>query len=223
MANTDSFIDEVNDELRRDRLSMALRRWGWVAAALVVAIVGGAAFVEWRDARAEAVAQGFGDAVLAATRAPEAEARRAALAAVEPATDGQAAVLAFLRAAAAGAPDEAGGALDPAAGNAELAALAEVGDLPPRYAHLALLKVQLAGGTGDAAVDGAVLDRLAAPGAPFRTLAVELQALRALGAGDEATAITLLRALAQDAEASQALRTRAVQTIIALGAAPEPA
>jgi hypothetical protein len=85
------------------------------------------------------------------------------------------------------------------------------------------MKVILAGGTDDAAVDGVMLDELAAPGAPFRTLAVEQQALRALAAGDEATAVTLLRVLTEDAEASQALRERAGQVMVALGVELDPA
>ena len=223
MANTDSFIDEVNEEVRRDRLSRALKRWGWVGALAVLVIVGGAAANEWRQSRAEARAQAFGDAILAAISADAPAARREGLAAIEPATDAQGAILTLMRAAAAGAPDEEGGELDPAAGNDDLLALAETPDLPRRYRDLALLKVMLAGGTGEAGQDGSILETLAAPGAPYRTLAVEMQALRALDASDEATAITLLRTLTQDAEASQALRTRAIQLIVALGASPEPA
>ena len=38
MANqNDRFIDEVTDELRRDRLFRAMRRYGWIAIALIVA------------------------------------------------------------------------------------------------------------------------------------------------------------------------------------------
>ena len=43
MSETDSFIDEVNEEVRRDRLYAALRRYGWIAIVAVLAIVGGAA------------------------------------------------------------------------------------------------------------------------------------------------------------------------------------
>ena len=41
MSETDSFIDEVNEEVRRDRLYAALRRYGWIAIVAVLAIVGG--------------------------------------------------------------------------------------------------------------------------------------------------------------------------------------
>lgn len=223
MSNTDSFIDEVTEEVRRDRLYGYLRRWGWLALLAVLILVGAAAWTEWTRSRAEARAQEFGDAVLSALALPEQPARRAALAEIGPETTGQEAVLALLNAAAAGAPDAAGGEEDPQAGVDGLMALAEVAELPERYRHLALLKAMLAGGTGDAARDGTVLEELAAPGAPYRTLAVEQQALRALDAGDEGTAVTMLRLLSEDAEASQALRQRALQLMVALGVSPEPA
>ena len=36
MSDTDSFIDEVNEEVRRDRLYHLLRRYGWIAALAIV-------------------------------------------------------------------------------------------------------------------------------------------------------------------------------------------
>lgn len=223
MADTDSFIDEVTEEVRKDRLFGLLRRWGWVPALAVVALVGGTAWTQWQEAQATQAAQAFGDSVLAALEAEDQPARRAALAAIETDGTGQAAILTLLQAGAAAAPDEVGGQGDPQAGTAGLLALADMPDLPARYRHLAVMKVILSGGTGDAAQDGVLLDELAAPGAPFRPLAVEQQALRALAAGDEATAVTLLRLLTEDAEASQALRERAAQVMVALGVELDPA
>ena len=44
MANqNDSFIDEVTEDLRRDRLFGVFRRYGWIAIALIVLVVAGAA------------------------------------------------------------------------------------------------------------------------------------------------------------------------------------
>ena len=38
MANqNDRFIDEVTEDLRRDRLFLMLRRYGWIAVALILA------------------------------------------------------------------------------------------------------------------------------------------------------------------------------------------
>ena len=48
---SDSFISEVSEEVRRDRLFAALRRYGWLIGGAVLLIVGGAAVNEWRKAR----------------------------------------------------------------------------------------------------------------------------------------------------------------------------
>ena len=211
MSNPDSFIDEVTEELRRDRLSMLLRRWGWVAALAVLVLVGGAAFNEWRKAQDAARAEAFGDALLDAL---EGEGGAEAVAAV-PAASPEQEILRAL--AAAGVTAET----DRPAAAAALVALGE-GTADPVYRDLALTKAMLLGGTGDAARDGAILADLARAGRPFRTLAVEQQAIRAARAGDVATAASLLRLLTEDAEATDALRRRAEQTIVALGLEVEP-
>ena len=50
MSNPESFIDEVNEELKRDRLFALMRKYAWIAVLAVVLIVGGAAWNEWRKA-----------------------------------------------------------------------------------------------------------------------------------------------------------------------------
>ena len=82
MSNTDSFIDEVNEEVRRDKLYGYLRRYGWIAVLVILVIVGGAAFNEYRKSQAEAKAQALGDAMLAALSNDEPTDRAAALAEV---------------------------------------------------------------------------------------------------------------------------------------------
>lgn len=218
MSNSESFIEEVSEEVRRDRLYGLLRRWGWVGVLAIVVIVGGAAWNEWSKARDVAAAQAFGDAVLSAVRGDDMAARRAALDAVTPDDADQAAILGLLRATALLNGDDS----DPDAARAAFLDVADAPEVPAIYRHLALLKAILAGGTDDAARDGMILEELAAPGAPFRTLAVEQQALMAVDAGDTGTAVTLLRALLDDAETTQSLRQRAQQLIVALGAEIEP-
>jgi hypothetical protein len=217
MSNPDSFIDEVTEEVRREKVQRFLRRWAWLGVLIVVIVVGGAAYNEWTRARAEARAEAFGDAILAALTASDLAERRAGLAAIEPANDNQVAVLALLSATAIAADGDDEG------GRQALLALADVDGIGPTYRHLAILKAILAGGSGDPARDAALLDELAVPGAPYRTLAIEQQALAAVAAGDEATAVTLMRLLSEDAEATEALRRRAQQVIVALGASPDPA
>ncbi|UWQ16328.1 hypothetical protein [Jannaschia sp. M317] len=219
MSNPESFIDEVTEEVRRDRLYATLRRWGWVAALVVIVVVGGAAWSEWQKSTAETRAQAFGDSLLQALGADDMDARRAALQTVTPEVPEQAAILGLIRATALRNGD--GGSTD--AARDELLALAETEGLSPTYRHLALLKVMLDGGTGDAARDGAFLEELATPGAPYRPLAIEQQAITAVRAGDTATAVTLLRVLSEEAGVTESLRRRALQLMVALGASPDPA
>ena len=51
MSLNDSFIQEVSDEVRRDRLFGLFRRYGWVAACLILFLVGGAGINEWRKSQ----------------------------------------------------------------------------------------------------------------------------------------------------------------------------
>ena len=57
MSNPESFIEEVNEEVRRDRLYGLLRRYGWIAVLAILLIVGGAAYSEYRKAQARAQAE----------------------------------------------------------------------------------------------------------------------------------------------------------------------
>ena len=82
MSDTDSFIEEVSEEVRRDRLYGYMRKYGWIAVLAILALVGGAAYNEYSKAQARAKAQTAGDAILAALEADEPDARVAALEAV---------------------------------------------------------------------------------------------------------------------------------------------
>ena len=63
LSENDSFIDEVTEEVRRDRLFALFRKYGWIGVVAIVLIVGTAAWNEWSKARAEARSQAFGDAI----------------------------------------------------------------------------------------------------------------------------------------------------------------
>ena len=65
MSDTDSFIDEVNEEVRRDRFYFMLKRYGWIAVLAVILLVGGAAWNEYQKAQARA------EAAIAARQAPD--------------------------------------------------------------------------------------------------------------------------------------------------------
>ncbi len=209
MSNPDSFIDEVTEEVRRDRLYAVFRRYGWIAVVLVALTVGGAAWTEWSKAQARAQAQVFGDAVLGALDANDPGARRAALEKVA-ATGEQTAVLNLLIASDPSENRDATlAALDKAAADASL---------PQIYRDLATLRrVIVAGADMPAADRKAALDAIAPPGRAFRTLALEQMAYLMVEAGESEDAIAAFRALTEDQEAPDGLRERASQMIMALG------
>ncbi len=214
MSDTDSFIDEVTEEVRRDRLFLTLRRYGWIGALVVAAVVGGTAWSEWQKARHTAASQAFGDALLDALSNNDPTARTQALAQVATPVEGQAALLAFLKA------EEALAAGDGAGAQAALKALADDAATPDLYRQLAQLKWVILMGPDLPPNDRDILlATLATPGAPFRPLAVEQQALALTAAGKTDEAVALLSQLVQEDGATQALRQRATQMIEALGGA----
>ena len=212
MSNNESFIDEVTEEVRRDKLFGLFRRYGWIGAVLVAGIVGGAAWTEWQKSQSEARAEGFGDAVLGALVSDTPEARIAALKGVS-GTDDQASVLQLLLASD---PDK-----DRAGTIAALQVVAANTSLPDSYRDLAVLRHMIVVGADLPVADRRIaLDSIAAPGRPYRILALEQLAYLLIEENKTTDAIDALRALTQDQEASQGLRSRAEQVILALGGAP---
>ena len=215
MSETDSFIDEVNEEVRRDRLYAALRRYGWIAIVAVLAIVGGAAVNEYRRASDLALAQQRGDAILQALESDTGESRSAALG--EIATEGSAvsALVGLFRAS------ELVMMQDPAAASDVLAALMVQESILGDYSDLALFKQLLLEGSGlDASARRSGFEQLSAAGNPLRLLAQEQLALLDLQENDETSAVKRLRDLLQDAEMTQNLRQRLGQLMVALGQDP---
>ena len=213
MSNPESFIDEVTEEVRRDRLFAFFRKYGWIAILLVVLIVGGAAYTEWQKASRASAAKAFGDSLLTALDQDTVEARQAALVAAEASTNGSADKLAIQKLLLAS--DTVG---DKASTLAALDAVAADASLPQTYRDLAVLRrVILAGSDMEVAARRAALDPLAIPGRAFRTLALEQMAYLSVEAAEAEAAITQLRALSTDQEAPAGLRQRAAQMITALG------
>ena len=209
MSDTDSFINEVTEEVRREKLYGYLRRYGWIGVAAVLALVGGAAFNEYRSAQARAVAEARGDALLAALEVDDATARAEAMAGVD--TDGPSAAVALLLRAAT--QEEAG---DYAAASETLTALAINGDVPEMYRDLAAFKAAMLP-TDDIAARKANLEALSAAGRPFSLLAQEQLAYLALGEGDTEGAIAILRRIEEDAAVTRGLRDRVQTLMVALG------
>jgi hypothetical protein len=215
LSNTDSFIDEVTEEVRRDRLFAAFRKYGWIGVVLVLGVVGGAAWSEWQKAHAANRAQAFGDAMLDAMDLGAPEDRRGAIEGI--AADGTQVALKALMLASDPVQDKA----------ASLAALdALIADTaqPQLYRDLAVLRrVSAAGGDMPLADRRAALEGISAPGRAFRPLAAEQLAYLLIEEGKPADAIAALTALMQDQDAPAGLRARAGQMITALGGTPPEA
>lgn len=209
MSNPESFIDEVSDEVRRDKLFAAFRKYGWIGVLVVLGVVGGTAWTEWQKSSRETAAQAFGDAIMAATEQTSPEARRTALDQIT-ATGDRAAVLELMKATD---PSE-----DRAASLAALVKVEQDAATPPVWRDLATLRrVILQGKEAPLADRRAALEPLAQPGRTFRPLAAEQLAYLLIEEGKTAEAIAALQKLMQDQEAPQGLRARARQIIVALG------
>lgn len=217
MSESESFIEEVSEEVRRDRLFALFRRYGWIAVLAIVLIVGGAAYNEWNKAQITVDRQARGDMLLDALDASAGADRLAALEGAVAASDGAEANLVRLHQAAAmvDAGDETGAV-------EILMNIASDPDAGVIYGDLARLKVALM--QHDADETAPLLDQLTTPGRPFRLLALEVRAQRKLDAGDADGAIGDLNAILEDPQTTPALRERAERlTVILGGEVPENA
>lgn len=217
MSNTDSFIDEVSEEVRNDKLYGAFRKYGWIGIAAVVLIVGGASYNEFQKAQTSSAAQATGDSLINALDANEASDRVDALQAATLEAPEAEVVRQFLLSS------EQVIAGDPAAAAAGLEAFqASAPEASQIYKDVAELKALLLAGDSVAREDRrARLEALAQPGAPLALIASEQIALLDVEAGNTDAAVERLQGLILDAEATAGLRQRASQLIVALGGEPE--
>ena len=204
MSNPDSFIDEVTEEVRRDRLYAAMRKYGWIAILAVVLIVGGASWNEWRKAAHDARAEAFGAGLTAAleqTGAARADAVKALSA-----TGGQIAIQDLFLA----------DGLDKTTSLAALDRLANDATQSQIYRDLATLRrVMLAGTEMPLADRRTALEGIA--GRSLGILAREQLAYLMIEDGKKDDAIAALIALVQDQAAPGGLVARARQAITSLG------
>lgn len=216
MSNSDGFIEEVTEEVRKDRFYYLLRRYGWIGGLVVLLIVGGAAWSEYSKAQARAAAEGLGDEILAALGQSDTAARQAGLEAIEPTNPGAQAVVAML---SAGEAQQAG---DTEAAVAELDSVSLNGEVPEIYRQIAAFKaLVLQGDAIDTDSRRQQLEALAAPGAPLALLAQEQLALLDIESGETDAAIMRLQSIIENASVSTDLQQRALQVIVALGGTPE--
>lgn len=211
MSQSDSFIDEVTEEVRRDRLFALMKRYGWIAILVVLLLVGGAAWNEWRKAQARSAAEALGDSMLNALQIEGQTARAEALGAIEVPNPSARALVDLLAAAELAESD-------PAAATTRLMNVADNTEVKPIYRQIATLKaVALPGSTLSPEDRRARLDGLALGNGLMRLLAEEQLAYLDAQEGDTDAAISRMTQILADAGTTAGLRRRASQVIVALG------
>lgn len=212
MAN---FIEEVDEEVRRERLEKLWKRWSPAAAGFIVVLLAGVAgFQFWQGHRAEkAAADGaaFNAALNQAQAGKPAEAAAAFASLAGTADEGYALLARFQQAANLVAAKDLPGAI------AAYDAIAGDNSVDARFRNLARY---LAAFHGLETLDAeAIKQRLAAIPAdgPWSANARELQAIAEMKAGNVDAARQLLTTLADDALAPTGLRGRATELLAALG------
>ncbi len=210
-------FDEVDEDVRRERMQAAAKRYGPFVGGAVVLIVGAvAAYTFWQQQQQNAAGEA-GAAFLAAARAQQAglaagEAGKgeafAELAASGP--GGYSALARFKLAEALAASGDAAAAIE--ALNA-----VETTEAPARYKDLArLLALGLRSYTESAENLLPLVEPMAAPGEPWRWIAEEQAAMLEWKLGRLDAARARLKALGADLSAPQGLRARAAAALTAL-------
>lgn len=212
MSDNDSFISEVSEEVRRDRMFALWKRFGPLVIGAVVAVVAAAGVKTYLDHQADVSARSAGGALLAAADGTPAQAAEALTALADQTDHEGAATLARLRAASAlaeaGDVGAAASAYDVVAGDAGADALLQ------DFASFRALMLRADGMAPDALADSL------APfisGGPFRLLALEAQGLAFHRAGDETSAAAALKEVAEDEATPPGLRQRVLAVMTALG------
>ena len=206
-------MQEVSEEVRKDRFYRILKKWGWVGIALIVALVGGASFNEWNKDSKINSARNLGDRVLAAIASKDV----IDLKEIEIKNVSQDIFVKNLMSAILFSDDK----LD-----ASKKALEEIGGIPGitktykdlNAFKLGLLLLKSDNLTGEERFG--VFEALVEPGSPFRSLAKEQQALILIEQGKIELAIKTLVEITDDSETTDTLRRRVTQLRISLGSDP---
>ena len=213
MSNNESFIQEVSEEVRRDRLYRILKKWGWIGIAVIVALVGGASFNEWNKDSKKNSARNLGDRVLSAVSNKD----PIELKEIETSNISQDIFIKNLLSAILLSDNK----LD-----ASKKALEEIRDLPSitkTYRELNAFKLGLLLLKEDKLTSDerfGVFEELVEPGSPFRLLAKEQQALILIEQGKLELAIKALTEISVDSETTASLKRRVTQLRISLGSDP---
>lgn len=209
-------FQEIDEDLRRDRLNELWKRYGnYVAAAAALIVLGTAGVVGWREYRdRQNLAQA--DRFLKAMEQAESGDADAAKAAFgQLARDGGAGYATLARLQQAALLAKAGDGPGAAKLYEEIAADGRAEQALRDVAVLLLAQHTI--DSADPAQLGQRLQPLVADKSPWRHTAMELQALLAKRAGDTARAKEIYTRLADDLSAPQGLRARATEMLAILG------
>lgn len=216
VSDTDSFLQEVSEELRRDRLYRNIRKYGWLAILLVVLVVGGATYREYLKSKAETAAQLFGTNIIDALGEKNIDDRISKLQKINAPGDNAKVVIAMLLSA------ELNGSESSTLEKSSLSTITEGSSIDAHYRELLNFKILLGSAETLSLEERATaFEALSKPGNPFRLLAEEQLALIELEQGYVDNAVEKISQILLDAELTAGLRNRATQMMIALGKDPE--
>ncbi len=209
MSETDSFIEEVTEEVQREKLFGYIKRYGWIVAVFILLLVGGTAFNEYRKSQAAKSAQDRGDRLMTALEIEDEAERNAALESLGSSSD-------------AGIVEVLLAANEPSQKTSEsLRDLASDSDVPQRFRDLAQLKLVALSPEMDLNERLTLLEPLAAPGATFQSVALEYLIAAYLEFGETDKAIELLTAQVENEFTSPAQAQRMTEILVALGVEPD--
>ena len=212
MSETDSFIQEVTEEVRQDQMLRYWKKYGAFVIGGVALIVAGAAAWNWSVSQEQAAAEARGAAFLS-TDPVDTEAQMTLVSNIE----GPANLVAELNAAAAFADSG-----DTKEATARYSAISGREGVAKVYRDIATLQqVRVAANTEGAAVSTTPLDALVTGGSAFRLLALELRGALKIANGDLEGGHADLNAVIADPLATGSLRQRAGALLTATGGTQE--
>ena len=216
MSDTDSFLQEVSEELRRDKLYRNIRKYGWVAILFVIVIVGAATYREYLKSQAATEAQLFGTSIIDALNEKNVVDRVTKLQKINAPGANAEAILALLLLA------ESNGKENTNQEDRFLSNVIENLSIEAHYRDLLNFKILL-GSTATMNIDERIsaFEEIARPGNVYRLLAEEQLALIELEQGNSEKAVEKLSQILLDSELTAGLRNRATQMMIALGRDPK--
>jgi hypothetical protein len=210
-------LDEIEQDLRKDRAARFWKKWGGVvivvAGVFVLAIAGWRGYVGWQQSRAAAL----GDRYVLAIQASEAGNHDEALAAFQAlardGTGGYPGLARFRIATEQAAKGEADAAVQ------SFDAIAADTSAPESWRHMARLRAAaILVDQGKFAEVAQRAEALAVAGNPLRHTAREVLGLAAFKADDKPAAARWMQALISDPEVPESARTRASLVLNVLAA-----